>query len=276
MITKTIDLYKYFNIEKPETAKGILDCYIVEKFAEFCPNRIRPAMLVIPGGGYRYCSKREKQAVAINFISKGYQAFCLEYSTVTISYPYQLLEACMATAYIRENAEEFGIDVNHIGAVGFSAGGHLCGMLATLFDLPVIKDFLKEKASLCRPDAVILSYPVIVSGEFEHKGSLDVISGNDAELREFLSLEKRVKENSVPAFIWSTNEDEAVPCENSFKMAWAYRMAKIPFELHIFEIGGHGLSLATKETVPENITISKWIDLAETWLKNRGFEIIDN
>lgn len=273
MICSKIDLYKYFNITRPENANGYLNTYVQEK-STFVEDRIRPAMLVIPGGGYSSVSAREKEQVALRFLADGYNAYTLEYSVAdSVSYPYQLIEGAMALAYIRENAETQNTDINHVGAIGFSAGGHLTAMLATLHSEEVIKEFLGDKASLCRPDAVVLSYPVITSNEFAHRWSLNRISGGDAKLEKFLSLENRVTENSSPAFIWSTVEDGAVPCENSFLMASAYRKAKVPFELHILTYGHHGLSLATGETNSPLPYVAKWYGLAKEWLDSLGFKI---
>ena len=277
MICEKIDLYQYFNIARPEKANGYLNTYIQEK-STFVADRIRPAMLVIPGGGYAGVSSREKEQVALQFLADGYNAYTLEYSVGenvgdSVCYPYQLIEGCMAMAYIRENAEIQNTDVNHVGAIGFSAGGHLTAMLATLYDQKVVKEYLGEKASLVRPDAVVLSYPVITANTYAHSGSLERISGGDPELKKFLSLEERVTENSSPAFIWSTVQDDAVPCENSFLMASAYRKVKVPFELHILTYGHHGLSIATQETNSPHPYVAKWYGLAKEWLDSLGFKI---
>lgn len=271
-----IDLYEYFNIEKAQDAKGYLIAYLHETSNEYCVDKTRPATLVIPGGAYGFCSDREAEPVALNFLSKGHNSFVLYYSTKgssNVEYPYQFLEGCMAVAYIRENAEKFSICDENICAVGFSAGGHLCAMLATLTGENVVKDFLKDKARLCRPNAVILSYPVITSGEFAHERSFNNLCGDREQLKEYLSLEKRVDKDSVPAYIWSTCEDASVPCENSLLMALAYKRAGVPFELHVFEKGIHGLSTCTEEVntpLPDN---EIWIDMAVTWLENKGFRI---
>ena len=153
------------------------------KYSEFCPNRTRPAMIVIPGGAYAFCSQREGEPVALYYLSKGYNAFVLDYSVAPVAYPYQLIEGCMAVAYVRDNAKEFGVDAEHVGAIGFSAGGHLTGMLATMTDEKPVLNALKDKANLCKPNAVILSYPVITAGEFEHKGSIDDLSTGNPVMR---------------------------------------------------------------------------------------------
>lgn len=274
MKTERIDLYEYFGIERKGGEAGYLYSYIIEQY-DYCPKRIRPAMLVIAGGGYSCVSARESEPIALNYIAEGYCAFALDYSVMPVRFPVQLLEGCMAMAYIRENAEKLGIDKEHVSAIGFSAGGHLCGMLATMWDEKEIKEFLGEKVILCRPDAVILSYPVITSGEFAHKGSIINLSGEKEQIVSRISLEKRVDKNSVPAFIWTTMDDACVPMENSILMASAYKKAGVPFELHIFESGQHGLSLCTKEVNTVNEPVSKWKEMSKTWLKNRGFEIKD-
>ena len=273
MKTERIDLYEYFGITRPNGAQGYLDSYIIERSDEFSENRLRPAMLVIAGGGYGFVSNREKEPVALYYVAQGFDAFTLTYSINPISYPYQLLEGCMAMAYIRENADIYGIDNEHVSAVGFSAGGHLCAMLATVCDEKEIKEFLGDKVSLCRPDAVVLSYPVITLGEKTHYGTSVNISGGDENLKARLSLENRVTDKSSPAFIWTTVNDATVPCENSLYMALAYKKAGVPFELHVFENGVHGLSLATEEVNTPNAPVSVWKDLSMTWLKNRGFKI---
>lgn len=275
MINETVDLYEYFGVPRGENAGGILTSYVPYATHEVSAKK-RPAMIVFPGGGYWMLSDREKEPVALRFLSKGYSAFTLQYAVHT-AYPVPLVEACMAVAYIRENAEKYSVDEEHIAAVGFSAGGHLAAMLATLFAEKEVKAVLGERNA--RPDAVILSYPVITADpRFWHEGSIRTISGEDEKLAERLSAEKRVTKNSVPAFIWHTAEDDGVPVENALLMAQAYRAAGVPFELHIFQNGCHGLSLANEETangrddtrliVPN---VAQWVDLSLNWLALRGF-----
>ena len=278
MKVDTINLYDYFGIEKPAGwgTGGVLTCYLHEVSEEYSINKSRPAMVVIPGGAYAFCSDRENEPIALEFLSKGFNCFSLIYSVKgnsSVEYPYQLLEGCMAIAYIKENAEKLSVNPEKVCAIGFSAGGHLCAMLATLTGEKVIKDFLGERARLCRPDAVILSYAVISWGEFSHVGSFENLCGGNKELMQQLSLEKRVTKDSVPAFIWSTFEDDAVPCENSLQMALAYKMARVPMELHVFEKGWHGLSLANSDVNSPVLSTSKWVKLAQTWLENRGFVV---
>lgn len=274
MYYEKIDLYKYFGLERKGGEQGYLNAYLPE--APDYPNRVRPAMLVIGGGGYAYVSSREKECVALAYITQGFAAFTLEYSVAPVRFPAQLLEGAMAMVYIRENAADLGVKPDKIAAIGFSAGGHLTGMLGTLFDHVEVKNTLKGKAALVRPDVVILSYPVITSGEKSHMGSFDNLCGSDnTKLQTELSLETCVKANSSPAFIWTTVNDSGVPSENSLFMALAYKAVEVPFELHMFENGVHGLSLATEETGSINESVQKWLSLSVTWLKNRGFILSD-
>ena len=282
MNKNVIDLYEYFNLEKAEGAVGVLTAYTINEY-NFCPSRTRPAMLVIAGGGYRAISQREKEPIAIEFLAKGYNVFILDYSIAHYKHPTQLIEGCMSIAYIRENAAKLKVDPEHIGAIGFSAGGHLCGMLATMYNDPEVIEALGEKAKLCRPNAVVLSYAVLSAYGKIHAGSFNILCGEDDDgtIRKKVDLPSRVTEDSVPAFIWCTIGDTVVPCENSFLMAMAYREKGVPFEFHTFEIGGHGLSLSTMETAApsapyqNNIPVQAWVNLMFNWLNGKGF-VIDN
>lgn len=276
MIHERIDLYKYFGIRRRKNALGYLTSYVPDGTPELNVKQ-RPVMIVLPGGGYVFLSDREKEPVAIRFMSKGYSAFTLEYSIDT-AFPVPLIEACMAVAYVRENAQKYFADPDHVCAVGFSAGGHLTGMLATLSGDDAVKKVLGERN--VRPDAVILSYAVITSDpRFAHMGSINTISGGKKTLMHKLSLEKSVTNESVPAFIWHTKEDGGVPVYNALSMASAYSEHGVPFELHVFERGCHGMSLANIETsIGENNkmyskNVAVWVDLAENWLKARGFKV---
>ncbi len=274
MKVEKIDLYKYFNIERPENAEGYLTTYVLDSCIE---SRLRPAMLVFGGGGYALVSPTEQEPVALKYMERGFNAFLLHYTTANTSkasFPTQLIEGAMAVAYIKKNAKELKVDENHVAGIGFSAGGHMCAMMATMFDAPEVKSALGENAKYTKLDAVVLSYPVITSGEKAHRGSFTNLTGNNPELFERLSLEKQVTENSVPAFLWTTGNDTCVPTENTLLMALAYRAKGVPFELHVFERGFcHGLSIATPEVGYDDKPITQWVKLSIVWLENRGFAI---
>ena len=132
----TIDLYEHFSLPRPEGAAGTLTCYVQDITA--IENKLRPAMLVLPGGGYCFVSPREGEPIAQAYLARGYHAFVLDYSVFPARFPVALREAAMAMAYIRGNAEAFAI--RKVAAVGFSAGGHLCGTLGMMYDCPEVRD----------------------------------------------------------------------------------------------------------------------------------------
>ena len=278
MIYKKIDLYEYFNKTKKTGQKGILSIYLHENDEDKNLNRLRPAILILPGGAYERCSKRESEPVALYYLAKSFNAFVLEYSCAPDAfYPTQLLEASMAMAYIKKNAKEFNVLSDKVAVLGFSAGGHLAGTLSTTYNDSLVKDYINEVASFCRPDATILCYPVVLSGEYSHALSIQNVSGENRELKDYLSIDKRVNKNCPPAFIWATQNDNSVPCENAILMALAYKRAGVPFELHVFEDGKHGLSLCNEETAGDkslefvNSDVEKWLKLCDNFLRRHGF-----
>ena len=178
---------------------------------------------------------------------------------------------------MRENAAKYCIEKSKIAVIGFSAGGHLSELLATVKE-DEISDVLGELAKYARPDAAILSYPVVTMADsITHEGSQRVISRNGAINSDKLSLERRVISDSTPAFICHTSEDGCVPVENSFLLASAYRKAGVPFSLHIFEKGWHGLATAdievNNELYPFMSRVKEWIPLAVSFLRAHGFEV---
>lgn len=165
-----------------------------------------------------------------------------------------------------------------ICAVGFSAGGHLCGCLANLFDDPVLRGIFGKRADLIRPDAVILSYPVITSGQKSYAGSFDALCGDDQNLKRYLSLEHRVKGDSSPAFIGIPIRTKLCPYITVLFTRWLAKN-NVPFELHVFEKGDHGLATAQLDTnAPKTIAqasakADQWLDLSINWLKDRNIKL---
>ncbi len=227
----------------------------------------KPAIVVCPGGGYAMRSVREAEPVALQFMAAGYSAFVLDYAISPTKYPEPQKNLSDAVSLIRKNADEWGIDKDKIAVIGFSAGGHLAGSLATMWD----EEPLKTKDSLNKPNAAILSYPVISSDpEIAHLGSFECLCGDDEELKKKMSLETRVTKKTPPCFIWHTFTDDLVNVKNSLVFANALKDNDIPFELHIFPQGPHGLSICNTDTATCEVNLSpyvgKWVSLAIDWL----------
>ncbi len=228
------------------------------------PERRFPAVIAVPGGSYEHCSKREGEPCAARWYAQGYNGFVLEYSCGHISYPTQLLELAAAVEYIRENADALCCD-GRIILCGFSAGGHLAASLAVHHG-----KFSKVFSESIRPDGAVLCYPVISSGEYRHQLSSDNIAHDDAIRRE-ISLENHVSADTVPCFIWHCADDDIVPAENSLMMASALSRCGIPYELHIFPQGGHGIAMCDITTLKDNnmryinSTAAQWFGLALDW-----------
>ena len=203
----------------------------------------------------------------------GYHAVVLCYSTEPATYPTALLELATVMKMVKEHSAEWHVKADKILVEGSSAGGHLAASYGMFWKRP----FLAEKVGLSseelRPAGMILHYPVITSGEYAHRDSFHMLLGEKyEELKEELSLENQVNEDTPPTFIWHTNEDGSVPAENSLLLALAMRRHHVPVELHMYAKGGHGLALADERTMCADGSgtekeCTSWVALADMWLR---------
>ena len=190
--------------------------YVMDNSSEIDSQRLRPAVIVCPGGGYRFTSDREAEPIALKMNFFGCQSFVLRYSCAPAQYPTALFELATAVKLVRQRAAEFHVDPQKIVVLGFSAGGHLAANLATKWDQPELTEAGFVPAEI-KPNALALGYPVITSGAFAHEDSFNALLGEKTteESLNQVSLEKQVTEQTPPAFIWTIDDDATVPVENS-------------------------------------------------------------
>lgn len=224
------------------------------------------AIVICPGGGYGGLASHEGEGYAVWFNQHGITAFVLKYRLGSAGYrhPVMLQDAARAVRTVRHNAAKWNIDPKRIGIIGSSAGGHLASTLLTHFDAgnPAAPDPIDRESS--RPDLGILCYAVITMGPNTHFGSRENLLGktpSDADI-ELLSNEKQVTSKTPPCFIWHTWEDPVVKVENSLDFAYALRKAGVPFDLHIYQKGNHGIGLGNGHP---------WTADCLFWLKVQGF-----
>lgn len=257
-----------------EDEEVYLECYLADPIRELT----RKALLVIPGGGYRdVCSDREGEPIVMAFQPYGYNGFVLHYSVGRKRpFPAQLIEVALAIRHIKENAEAYGIDPEEIFVVGFSAGGHLAASSGVLWKLPEVTRAAGIGYGENRPRGVMLIYPVI-SAEHHDISFHNLLCSDEpsqAEL-ERCSVERHVDGDSSPAFLLHTANDPVVDVKNSLVLAQAYADAGVPFEMHIYPDGPHGVALGNRITrcgveKYENAAIAQWVSHAVTWADSLG------
>ena len=239
-------------------------------------NNTHQAILVIPGGGYHAIAYTwEGTDVAKWLSANGIVAVVLKYRLPNdtlvnkVRYKSPLLDASRAIRMIRANAERWDIDKDNIGVMGFSAGGHLASTLGTHFNQEKNRNDKIDSLS-SRPDFMVLMYPVIsMSAKYTHKGSKNNLLGKNPskELLEYYSSEKQVTADTPPTFLVAASDDKVVPVENSICFYEALHEKGIDAEMHIYQKGGHGFSLANKKG-----SLSSWKDLCLDWLNNLNEE----
>jgi acetyl esterase/lipase len=238
------------------------------------PGKATGASVVIcPGGGYGGLAPHEGVDYARFLNEQGIAGFVLKYRLGSAGYrhPVMLQDAARAVRTVRARAAEWSLNPKQVGIMGSSAGGHLASTLLTHFDSGQADatDLIDRQSS--RPALGILCYPVVTMGTFTHQGSKNNLLGNNPseELVRNLSNETQVTKDMPPVFLWHTWEDTAVPVENSLQFAEALRKAGVPFDLHIYQKGAHGLGLGTREWDPERR--HPWTHDLVYWLKAQGF-----
>jgi acetyl esterase/lipase len=228
------------------------------------------AIVVCPGGGYGRLAPHEGHDIAVWLNGIGVTAVVLKYRLgPKYQHPVMMQDALRAIRYTRSKASEWKIDPNRVGIMGFSAGGHLASTAATHFDAGATNASDPVEKLSSRPDLAILCYPVItMTDPFVHKGSRKNLLGDTptGQLIDLMSNEKQVTEQTPPTFLFHTQDDPGVPVENSMMFALALRQKKVPFEMHLYEHGRHGVGLA-----PGDPALSTWPKLLENWLRARGF-----
>jgi len=260
-IWDTSDIVRVRLVQKPDIAA----------FLPSKKNATGEAVVVCPGGGYGILAYDwEGSDIARWLNSQGIAAFVLKYrlpgsNSNIVPHKSPLMDAQRAMRMVRAHAEQWNIDPGKIGIMGFSAGGHLASTLSTHYDAgdPSSADPIEQQS--CRPDFSVLVYPVIsFTGEFSHSGSRKALLGEDAdpELVSYYSNELQVDEDTPPAILIHSDDDTAVPAENSIAYYEALRANQVSSELHIYPYGGHGYSLAIGQG-----HLSTWPDRVIDWIR---------
>ncbi len=225
-------------------------------------------VVICPGGGYGGRAAHEGEPIARLFNAAGIAAGVVQYRVSPHRWPVPQMDAMRAIRLARAHAAAWNLHPDRIAILGFSAGGHLAASVAVHADHGDAGSADPVARLSARPNAAILCYPVISFGEWGHRGSRNNLLGPApaAALVEQMTLEKQVDSGTPPTFLWHTAEDEGVPVQNALLFAQALALHKVPFELHVFPKGRHGLGLATDDPI-----VSQWSALCVNWLKKMNF-----
>ena len=272
MIYEVIHLKHVFPQLEKGGADPTLTLYLPDNLTEMGrKDQKRPCLLICPGGAYAWCSQREAEPIALHFLPEGFNVFVLNYSVAPCRFPTQLREVAAAMELIYRNAAQWHCDVRCVGIMGFSAGGHLAAHYSTCFDCVEVREVFPDSKPV---QASLLCYPVISADPAAaHQGSFENLLGHSPltaeEIRRF-SCNLQVGPHTPPTFLWHTATDGSVPVMNSLLYAQALAANRVPFELHIFPAGGHGLSTVDAQTndclEPAAAYARNWMDAAKKWL----------
>ena len=278
--------------------------YLIENSEELHPGMKRPAMIICPGGGYNFLSDREDEPIALTFAQKGYQTFTLHYRVgsgkgeeVNVL-PEALRQFGRTVKEIRLHADEWNVDPNRISIIGFSAGAHLCACYSGMWHTDWMQKETKAALEELRPNLAILMYPVIdcdlIYDQIKKWGpswpeepqAIDGMtmamagaihpSTDPADYAEYGNRviylpSTYVSDLTPPTFLAHSADDYFIYVEDTLQYTAELAKRRIPFEVHIFEKGGHGFALANEvtsnEPCQENSQNAKWVDLVSYWLK---------
>lgn len=249
---------------------GSMTAYLHDPDDIYIFRGIRPAILILPGGGYQKLAGREKDPVAFEYFAEGFNTFVLEYSVQQYHSGLEplglqpLKEASAALIMIREQAEQWNTNPNQIAVLGFSAGGHLAASCATLWNCEELKREFDIKNGMNRPNAAILCYAVTLTGSYTHRDSIRNLAGDGDD--SLYNVTEHIGIHTPPVFLWTTAEDELVPAENTLQFAQRLQSYHIPYELHIYPHGRHGLTLGKMETNEDHPHLATWVKLSKMWL----------
>lgn len=273
MRSETIHLKNHFPFLGENGCDPTLEIYLPQNMTEMGrQNQKRPSILICPGGGYAGVSQREGEPIGLHFLPEGYNVFILTYSVCPNRFPTQLREVAAAMELIHRNAEVWSCDPGRVAIMGFSAGGHLAAHYSTCYNCPEVREVFPSSFPV---SASILCYPVITADpKYAHMGSIINLSGHDPITAEDIakfSCEKQVTDHTPPAFLWHTAADNGVPVMNSLLYAGALADRDIPFELHVYPFGCHGLATVDEHTNngldEKTAHAAAWLPALKKWLK---------
>lgn len=270
MLYKKLYLGDHYPFLKEMGSVATVEVYVQEDTVQKGNSSPKRGMVICPGSAYLHCARIETEGVAMKLLAMDFNVFVITYSCSPLHYPLQILEVAALYDLLDKNSQEWNIDIEKTGILGFSAGGHLAAHYSNQYQCEEIKAHFN---TVHKPWMSVLCYSVLSADpNIRHQGSFEHLLGHTptAEEVERFSCENMVSADTPKTFMWHTVGDQSVPVQNSLRYAEALSNNGIAYTLHVYPYGRHGLSTVdkmTQETVDEKAAYAHdWLSQFEKWL----------
>lgn len=270
MVYEKFYLGDHYPFLKEMGSVATVEVYVQEDTVQKGNSSPKRGMVICPGSAYLWCARIETEGVAMKLLAMDFNVFVITYSCSPLHYPLQLLEVAALYDLLDKNSKEWNIDIEKVGILGFSAGGHLAAHYSNQYNCAEITSRVN---TVHKPWMSVLCYPVLSADpKIRHQGSFEHLLGHtpsDEEVEKF-SCENMVSADTPQTFLWHTVGDQSVPVKNSLRYAEALSDYGIPYTLHVYPFGKHGLSTVdkmTQESVDDKAAYAHdWLSQFEKWL----------
>lgn len=271
-------LYKSIKLSEDAIANlDVLSMPIYKPRSRDWQRNDRPAVIIVPGGSYLYCSDREKLPVAFKFLAEGYQVFVLEYHVGDESdYPTPFIDLANAVKHIKDNSETYAINKGDITVVGFSAGGHLVGTYGALTKNERFQRDMGMTYEDLKIHQMVLGYPAVnlkpIADAIQHYKAFDIVGKLFTTYDEIKDGKAQAHKDMPKTFVFHSLDDPTVPAIHVVDYVEHLVKVGVNVEFHMFNEGGHGYSTGDGLSILDDGTfptrVKEWLGLCFNWLES--------